>query len=77
MTKVSTGSILYVLAVPSIITNSGSISSGALVPIHTLSGSLVFNGKALTNASLFNPGQVVYSGAKITTNPSGLPNTAI
>ncbi len=75
--KVTVGTGVYVIAVPSIVTNTGSI--GASVEIrgtNALSGTLLFNGKTLRNASSFNPNQVVFSGSKTVTNPSGLPNTS-
>jgi hypothetical protein len=58
--KTTTGSSVYVLAIPSIVTNSGT-TNGAPVPVASLSGTLLFNGKALRNASGFNPAQVVFS----------------
>jgi prepilin-type N-terminal cleavage/methylation domain-containing protein len=73
--KVSTGGFVYVLAIPSILTNSGGVA-GASAPIGSLSGSLLFNGKALRGASTFPPGAVVHSGAKTVSNPSGLPASA-
>ncbi len=73
--KVSTGGMTFVLAVPGILTNSGSVA-GASAPIGSLSGSLLFNGKALRGASAFPPGAVVHSGAKTASNPSGLPDTS-
>ena len=73
--KVSTGGMTFVLAVPGILTNSGS-AAGASAPIGTLSGSLLFNGKPLRGASAFPPGAVVHSGAKTVSNPSGLPASA-
>lgn len=46
--KTTTGSIVYVLAVPSIITNSGTVTGGVLeIKSSALSGTLVFNGKSL------------------------------
>ncbi len=65
---------MYVIAVPSIITNSGT-TAGNTVTTASLSGTLLFNGKSLRNASFFNPSTVVYSGAKVPSNPSGLPDT--
>jgi hypothetical protein len=75
MAKASTGSSVYVLAVPSLLTNSGGVA-GSSVTIASLSGTLQFNGKALRGASTFNPGQVVFSGSKTAGNPSGLPASA-
>jgi hypothetical protein len=71
--KASTGGMIYVLAVPSILTSSGS--AGASVPIGSLSGTLVFNGKALRGGSTFVPGQAAYTGSKTTKNPTGLPSS--
>lgn len=70
--KTTTGSITYVLAVPSIVTGSG-IAAGSLVEIslNTLSGTLLFNGKNLVGASSFNPNNVVFSGATLPTNDTG------
>lgn len=73
--KTTTGSMVYILAVPSIITNSGT-TAGGLLSASSLSGTLMFHGKSLRNASLFNPGTLIFSGAKTTTNPSGLPDTS-
>jgi hypothetical protein len=61
--KAVTGSTTYVLAVPSILTSSGS--SGTPVAIGSLSGTLVFNGKALRGGSTFAPGQAVFTGSKL------------
>jgi prepilin-type N-terminal cleavage/methylation domain-containing protein len=72
--KTTTGSIVYVLAVPSIITNSGT-TNGTPVSLASLSGSLLFNGKALRGASGFSPDRVVFTGAKTAANPSGLPSS--
>lgn len=46
MAKVSSGGILYVLAMPSIITNTGT-TAGGTIPTTSLSGTLLFNGKPL------------------------------
>jgi hypothetical protein len=75
--KVTVGSAVYVIAVPSILTNTGTVS----VPIeirgnNALSGTLVFNGKALKSASSFNPNSVVFTGSKTQSNPSGLPSSS-
>lgn len=68
MAKTVTGSITYVLAVPSIITNSGSSGTFLTIESNTLSGSLLFNGKSLKAASSYNPNTVVFSGAKLPTS---------
>lgn len=59
--KTVTGGITYVIAVPSIITNTGTLAGGYLSS-SSLSGTLLFNGKPLQGASTFNPNTVVYSG---------------
>lgn len=67
--RTTTGSVVYVVTTPSILTNSG-ITAGASVELknNSLSGTLLFNGKNLTGASSFNPGaasSLVYSGATL------------
>lgn len=53
---------------PSITTNTGSVGATLETRNNTLSGSLLFNGKSLVNASTFNPTTVVYSGSKLPTD---------
>jgi hypothetical protein len=74
--KTTTGSTVFVIAIPSIMSNTGS----AGVPIelrgtNALSGALLFNGQNLRGANSFNPNVVVFTGSKSTTNPLGLPST--
>lgn len=66
--KTITGSTIYVLAVPSIITSSGSIGQLLSIENNDLSGALLFHGKILKQASTFNPNFVAYTG-------TGLPNS--
>lgn len=66
--KTVTGSITYVLAVPSIITSSGSTGNFINIGSDTLSGTLLFSGKPLKSASTFNPNIVVYSGSSLPTS---------
>lgn len=74
MAKTSTGTAVYVLAVPSIITGSG-IAAGGSVATSTLSGTLLFNGKALKNSNSFNPSTVVFTGSKANAGETGLPSS--
>lgn len=74
--KTTTGSTVYVIAVPSIITNTGTIAGGS-ISISSLSGTLLFNGKPLVNASSYNPVSVVYSGAALPTNDTSGQITAM
>ncbi len=62
--KTATGGITYVLAVPSIITNTGTVSGNG-IPVSSLSGTLQFSGKPLVRASSFNPGTVVFTGSSL------------
>lgn len=68
MAKTVTGSVTYVLAVPSIITGTGSIGAILSITDGSLSGSLLFHGRNLKIASSFNPNTVVFSGAKLPTS---------
>lgn len=53
--KTVTGSTTYILAIPSIMTNTGSSGKIELIGNNALSGTLLFNGRNLKNASSFNP----------------------
>lgn len=76
MAKTVTGSITYVLAVPSIITSTGSIGAVLSITDGSLSGSLLFHGKPLKSASSYNPSTVVFSGAQLpTSDTSGAIST--
>ena len=72
--KTTTGGIVYVLAIPSIITSSGTTATGSLrIENNTLSGTLLLNGRNLRNATTYNPntrpnGGVVFSGATLPIN---------
>lgn len=68
--------MVYLLAVPSILTNSG-IAAGVSVNAASLSGTLIFNGKSLTGASSFNPGTLAYSLPSLPKDDSGGQATAI
>lgn len=68
MAKTVTGSITYILAVPSIITSTGAIGNVLSINGGALSGSLLFHGKLLKNASTYNPTTVVFSGASLPTS---------
>lgn len=74
--KTTTGGIVYVLAIPSIITNSGTTVSGSLrIENNALSGTLLFNGRSLRNATTYNPNAransgVVFSGTTLPANDS-------
>lgn len=64
--KTETWNTVYVLALPSIITNTATASGGLLeIKDNSLAGTLLFNGKNLTWASNFNPNIVVFSGATL------------
>ena len=71
VTKTITGNIIYVLAVPSIVTNQ----TGTLIDVMTLSGKLLIHGKANTEGVGFSP-VIVFSGASLPTNDtnSGITN---
>ncbi len=71
-----TGSIVYVLAIPSIITSTGSvgIEKIEITSGDSLSGKLLFNGKPLKAASGFNPNQVVYSGGSLPSTDTEMEN---
>ncbi len=71
--KTTTGGLVYVLAVPSIVTNSGVLTGSAL-SIASLSGTLLFHGKALLNPNSFNPSVVVYSGGTLPANDTDITN---
>ena len=61
--KTTTGGIVYVLAIPSIITNSGTTVNGRVsIENNALSGTLLFNGKSLTNGTSYNPNTIANSG---------------
>jgi len=72
--KTTTGGIVYVIAIPSIITNSGTTVNGRVsIESNVLSGSLLFHGRSLTNATTYNPNAransgVVFSGASLPTS---------
>jgi hypothetical protein len=86
MARTITGSYTYILALPSIMTSTGT-TSGNKIEITTanaLSGTLLFNGKSLRNASAFNPnltpvfsgsGKVLTTSTEITTLMTNLKNT--
>lgn len=63
--KTQTGGTTCILAVPSIITSTGSEGQTIEVSTNTLSGKLLFNGKSSTAASLFNPNKPVYCNASL------------
>ncbi|WP_377701314.1 hypothetical protein [Pseudoduganella sp. UC29_71] len=69
--KTQTGGWTYVLALPSIVTNTGSAGQSIEISANLLSGTLLFNGKNLTGASSFNPNVVVFSGSALPTSDSG------
>jgi hypothetical protein len=73
--KTVTGSVTYVLAIPSIITNSGTTAGNLLrIENNALSGTLLFNGKPLLNASAYNPNARANSGVVFSGN-GGLPGS--
>lgn len=73
--KTSTGNTVYTLAVPSIMTGAG-IAAGTSVTTSSLSGTLLFHGKALKNSNSFNPSTVVFVGSKSNPGDTGLPSNA-
>lgn len=60
--KTATGETTYLLAIPSIITNTGSVGDVLSIESNALSGALLFNGKPLVNSSSYNPNTVTNSG---------------
>jgi hypothetical protein len=72
--KTTTGGITYVLAIPSIITSSGTTIGGLLrIEQNALSGTLLFHSKALAGSSTYNPNArtnsgVVFSGSTLPTS---------
>ena len=71
--KTVTGGTTYVLAVPSIVTNSGmALISPLRIEANALSGTLLFNGKPLVNASSYNPNARANSGV-VFSGTGGLP----
>lgn len=52
------------MAVPSIVTNTG-VAIGSSIELSSLSGTLLFSGKGLKNASDYTPNLVVFSGASL------------
>ncbi len=66
--KTTTGSTTYVLAIPSIITNSGATK----IDTNALSGTLLFHGKPLVGASTYNPNARTNSGV-VFSGTGGLP----
>ncbi len=67
--KTIVGTTTYVLAIPSIITNSGTTTSELTVENNTLSGTLLFNGKPLIYATKYNPNAQTNSGVVATITP--------
>lgn len=75
--KTTTGSMTYVLAIPSILTNTGTAGATIEIAGTALTGTLVFNGKKLTGASSFNPNIVVYSGSTLPKDASAAQFNAV
>lgn len=70
MAKTLTGGVTYILAVPSIISNTGSTNDFLRIEQDRLSGALLFPGKNLIGASSFNPNLTpIFSGT------GGVPST--
>jgi hypothetical protein len=60
-----------VLAVPSIITNTGTTGSSYEISAGTLSGTLLIHAGSNKTGILFNPNQVIFSGATLPENDTG------
>ena len=71
MARTVTGSFTYILALPSIITNTGSTGNTQSITANTLSGTLLFHGRAIRNATAFNPNSLT----PVYTSTGGLPST--
>ena len=72
MARTVTGSFTYILAIPSIVTNTGSANTRIeLTTANSLSGTLLFHGRSLRNASAFNPNSLT----PVYTSTGGLPST--
>lgn len=65
------------LAVPSILSNTGSVGSVLKIELNSLSGTLLFNGKNTKGASSYNPVSVVFSGANLPKDDSSGQLTAM
>ena len=76
--KTLTGGIYYVLAIPSIITSTGTVNIPIDIASNTLSWTLITNGSQKTGIT-YNPNKVIFSGATIPTSDtaSGITNMMI
>lgn len=68
--KVTVNDTIYLLAIPSIITNSGVTDQILKVEENALSGTLLFNGKPLVDATKYNPNTALSGGVVYTTTGS-------
>jgi type II secretory pathway pseudopilin PulG len=69
--KTETGGTIYVLAVPSIIKNTGTIGASYEISTGTLSWTLLINAGSNKTGITYNPNQVVFSGAILPNNDTG------
>ena len=81
--KTTTGGLTYVLAIPSIITSSGTTAGGLLrIEQNALSGTLLFHNRPTATFSTYNPNNransgVVFSGASLPTSDTNGGITAM
>lgn len=73
--KTQTGSTssttIYVLAIPSIISSTGSTGQTIEISANVLSGMLLLHGKSNTTGISFNPNAVVFSGTSLPKDDTG------
>jgi hypothetical protein len=71
MAQTQTGGLVYVLAIPSIVTNTGALGGPALdIGADTLSGTLLMNASPKVTGLAYNPNKLVYTGATLPTDDS-------
>jgi hypothetical protein len=71
MAQTQTGGLIYVLALPSIVTNTGSLGGPSIdIAANTLSGTLLLNASPKATGLAYNPNKLVYTGATLPTDDS-------
>ena len=71
MAQTQTGGLIYVLALPSITTNTGTLGGPALaIGVNTLSGTLLLNASPKASGLAYNPNKLVYTGVTLPTDDS-------
>jgi hypothetical protein len=66
MAQTQTGGLVYVLAIPSIVTNTGALGGPALdIGADTLSGTLLMNASSRVGGIAYNPNKLVYTGVSL------------